>query len=479
MARPAISREVWQTTGVVVLGMIMSVLDTTIVNVALESLSRDLHTGLNDIQWVVTAYLLALAAVIPASGWAARRFGARRLYLVAIVVFTAGSALCGAATSVGQLIAFRVIQGAGGGLLTPVGQIILVKKAGAANLSRIMSAVGVAIVLAPVLGPTLGGVLLDDVGWRWIFFVNLPVGAVAVVAALRLLPRDLAEDAGPLDTVGLVIAATGLTGITYGLAEIGPSPFVSWHVLAPLLVGTSLLVSFVRHSLRRAHPLLDVRLFANRAFSSASLTTFCLGAALFGGMILMPLYFQTVRGEDAVRTGLLLSPLGAGAAVAMRLSARCVDRIGAGRTSFIGGVVSVVATVPFVLVGGHTSYVVLGAAMVVRGFGMGMCTMPAFTAAFRVLEPHQVHDATPQLNVLQRVGGSLGTAVLTVVLQHHLAGAGTSADGRAQAFGTTFWWVVGITVVATLPTLLLAQAESRASRSGDLTTEPFDALVEV
>src|ERR1700733_13084921 len=218
---PRIEPHVKRVAIVVILGAIMSVLDTTIVNVALHDLSTDLHATLGGIQWVITGYLLSLAAVIPVTGWAVRRFSARRLYLIALVVFTAGSALCALATSSGELIAFRVLQGVGGGMLTPIGQMILVKAAGPRNLPKVMSFIGIPIVLAPVFGPTLGGLLLQTVGWQWIFLINLPVGVIAFIAALRLLPHDEAgtSQAGRLDVLGLVLAGPGVVGLTYGLSE--------------------------------------------------------------------------------------------------------------------------------------------------------------------------------------------------------------------------------------------------------------------
>src|SRR3954447_17276495 len=207
----------------VVLGAIMSVLSTTIVNVALETLAVKLHSPLDSVQWVVTGYMLALAAVIPVSGWAAARFGARRLYVISLILFTAGSALCGFAWSAESLIGARVLQGLGGGMIMPIGQMILVRAAGPRNMARVMSAIGVPIILAPVFGPTLGGLLVEHAGWQWIFFVNLPVGIAAVIAALRLLPRDDAarDTTKSLDAIGLGLVASGLVGITYGLAQSG------------------------------------------------------------------------------------------------------------------------------------------------------------------------------------------------------------------------------------------------------------------
>src|SRR3954447_8227400 len=190
----------------VVLGAIMSVLSTTIVNVALETLSVQLDASLDNVQWVVTGYMLSLAAVIPVSGWAAVRFGAKRLYVISLVLFTAGSALCGLAWSLESLVVARVLQGLAGGLLVPIGQIALVKAAGPRNMARVMSAIGVPIILAPVFGPTLGGLLVEHISWQAIFFVNVPVGIVAVIAALRLLPRDAGEtDAGRLDVPGVAL----------------------------------------------------------------------------------------------------------------------------------------------------------------------------------------------------------------------------------------------------------------------------------
>jgi EmrB/QacA subfamily drug resistance transporter len=455
---------------VVILGAIMSVLDTTIVNVALHDLSLDLHATLGGIQWVITGYLLSLAAVIPVTGWAVRRYSARRLYLIALVVFTVGSGLCALATTSAELIAFRVLQGIGGGMLTPIGQMILVKAAGPRNLPKVMSLIGVPIVLAPVFGPTLGGLLLQSIGWQWIFLINVPIGAAALVLALRLLPHDDAgtAQAGRLDVLGLVLAAAGVVGLTYGLSQSeAAGSLTSSSVLLPALGGLVLLALFVLRSRHVERPLLDLKLFAQPAFRAAAIVTFCLGAALFGAMILLPLYFQTVRGEDAISTGLLLIPQGIGGGIGMVLSGRFTERIGAGRTSLLGGLILVAGTVPFVVLTATTSFALIGVAMVVRGIGIGLSIMPAMTAAFSVLSRDQVNDASPQLTVLQRVGGSLGTAIIAVVLQGQTLHARTAA-AAAAGFGHTYWWVMAVTLIALVPTLLLARIERQAKRRNEI-----------
>jgi EmrB/QacA subfamily drug resistance transporter len=464
-----ISAHVWRISAVVIVGSIMSILDTTIVNVALATLSRKLHSPISEIQWVVTGYMLSLAAVIPVTGWAARRFGAKQVYLVSLVLFTAGSALCGLATSTTELIVFRVLQGVGGGMILPIGQLMMAEAAGPKRMGRVMSVVAVPAMLAPILGPTIGGVILQNASWQWIFYVNVPIGVLAVIAALRFLPWLKQGQADKLDARGLLLMATGLPLLTYGLAEIGiTGGFTSVKVILPVVVGIALVAYFVRHALRVPNPLLDMRLYRRPTFSSASFAMFCLGAALFGGMILLPLYWQDVRFESVVNTGLLTAPQGLGAALAMPIAGKLTDRWGGGRLALFGVTLTTIATIPFGLIGAHTSIVWLSAAMLLRGIGIGFGFMPAMAAAFASLERSELSSATPQLNVLQRVGGSIGTAVLAVVLQRTLTGVHT-ISGAAAAYGTAFWASAGLTALAIVPCVILMRAEraARAARGAD------------
>jgi EmrB/QacA subfamily drug resistance transporter len=459
-----IDAHVWRISTVVIVGSIMSILDTTIVNVALDTLGRELHATIAQIQWVVTGYMLALAAVIPVTGWAARRFGAKRVYIVSLVLFTAGSALCGLATSSSELIVFRVLQGVGGGMILPIGQLMMAEAAGPQRMGRVMSVVAVPAMLAPILGPTLGGLILDNASWRWIFFVNLPIGILAIIAALRVLPTVKPAPTGRLDVRGLALMSTGLPLLTYGLAEIGVTgSFTAAKVVIPCLGGLALVAMFAMHALRVPNPLLNLRLYRRPTFSSASFAMFCLGAALFGGMILLPLYWQGIRHESVLDTGLLTAPQGLGMVLVMPLAGRLSDRMGGGPLTLFGVIVTTVATVPFGLIGAHTSIVWLSFAMFTRGIGIGFAFMPAMAAAFASLERSELSDATPQLNVLQRVGGSIGTAVLAVVLQRALTGA-HSLPQEASAYGTAFWASAGMTAAAIVPSVILLQAERTARR---------------
>ncbi|HEV2975801.1 MAG TPA: DHA2 family efflux MFS transporter permease subunit [Solirubrobacteraceae bacterium] len=472
-----IERHVWVISGVVILGMIMSILDTTIVNVALRTLSVNLHSSISQIQWVVTGYLLSLAAVIPVTGWAARRYGAKRVYMTSLVLFTLGSALCAIAGSTTSLVLFRVLQGVGGGMIMPVGQLIMAQVAGPKRMGRVMGVVTMPAMLAPILGPVLGGAILQNLHWSWIFLVNLPVGVVAFALAWRMLPQTDSGEAGRLDVVGLGLLSTGTTSLVYGLSELGThASFTAPTVIWPTLAGIVLIGVFIGHALRIERPLLDVRLYANRVFGAASLTTFGLGAALFGAMILVPLYYQEVRHESVIVTGLLVGPQGLGMLLVMPLVSRFTQRFSAGRVAIGGVAILSLASIPLAFVGTSSSILLISLVLLVRGVGIGFSFMPAMTAAFAALRPSELSDATPQLNVVQRVGGAIGTAVLAVVLQR---ATGHAVTKPASAFQDAYWWSVGICVLSLIPCVVLLRAEnprarlSSAAASAEASAEPL------
>src|SRR6201991_4680011 len=250
-ASEGLDRRLLMIASVVVLGAIMSILDTTVVNVAINTLARDFETDLPTIQWIVTGYTLALATVIPISGWAADRFGTKRLYMLSIGLFVAGSALSGLAWSAGSLIGFRVLQGLGGGMLMPCGMTILMRAAGPQRVGRVMAIIGVPMLLGPILGPILGGWLVDDISWRWIFYINVPIGIVALIASRRILPRDVPQAEHKLDVLGLALLSPGLALLIYGLAETATQGGLgATRVLLPMLAGAALIAGFVMHALR-------------------------------------------------------------------------------------------------------------------------------------------------------------------------------------------------------------------------------------
>src|SRR4051794_15667078 len=426
-----LDRRILTIASVVVLGAIMSILDTTVVNVAINTLAREFDTDLPTIQWVVTGYTLALATVIPVTGWAADRFGTKRLYMLSIALFVAGSALSGAAWSAESLIGFRILQGLGGGMLMPAGMTILTRAAGPQRVGRVMAIIGVPMLLGPILGPILGGWLVDNASWRWIFFINLPIGIVAFIAALRVLPKDQPQKGEQFDTLGLALLSPGLALLIYGLAKsVSSGGFGASAVWGPGVVGAALLVGFVLHGLRTPHALIDLRLFKNRTFAASSGTLFLMIVSVFGAMLLLPLYLQQVRGESAFASGLLLAPQGIGAMLVMPIAGQLTDKTGVGKIVIPGMVILLLSSLALTQLSGDTSYWTLSAILFVMGVGMGLAMMPLMSGAMQTLRRIQVARASTSLNIIQQVGASIGTAVmsviLTVALKDRLGGAGGS-----------------------------------------------------
>ncbi|HEV3380277.1 MAG TPA: DHA2 family efflux MFS transporter permease subunit [Trebonia sp.] len=481
-AAPGLDRAVIVVGLVVICGQIMAILDTTIVNVALDTLSRDLHASLSSTQWVITGYLLALGLVVPLSGWATQRFGTRRVWIAALVLFTLGSALSGLAWSIGVLITFRVIQGFGGGMMLPLAQTILTRAAGPERLGRVMALLGVPMLLGPVFGPVIGGVLVQDVSWHWIFYVNVPIGILAVALAFWKLPEGKEDAAGGMfDLPGLVLLAASLIMLLYGLSEAANAGgFSEARVLGWIVGGAVCLVVFVFYSLwRRDRAVVNVRLFANPTFAASCALMFLVAVGLFGGLLLIPLYYQVVRGQGALNAGLLIAPQGLGAMVMMPLSGRITDKYGPGYIIPFGIVLLMLGTLPFTVVHATTSYGLLIAALVVRGLGIGASMMPVFAAAYRRMPRENVPPAATTMSVIVQVGGSFGAAVLAMELTRRITANFAShgfpvsngslsqlssvpaallarvAPLLADGFGYAFWIVLAATAAGMVPALLL------------------------
>jgi EmrB/QacA subfamily drug resistance transporter len=460
---------------VVVLGSIMSVLDTTIVAVALDTLGRDFRVSVSTIQWVSTGYLLALAVVIPVTAWAVDHIGAKPMWMLSLVLFIGGSSLCGAAWSANSLIFFRVLQGLGGGMILPIGQSILAREAGPQRIGRVMSVIGVPTVLGPILGPILGGLIVSNVTWRWIFYINVPIGIATLVLSSRFLTTDLERTKSSFDALGFILLSPGLALLVYALSEVGiTGSFTSPQVLIGFCLGLVLMAAFVVHGLRARHPLLDLRLFTNRNFTIANVCMFVMGATLFGAMFLLPLYYQIARGQQPWVAGLLMAPQGIGAALLMRRSGAITDVAGPRRVVPAGIVIMALSTIPFAFVTAQTNEGLLAAALFVRGMGLGLSMMPIMAAAYFDLSHSDIPRASTTLNIVRQVGASVATAAFAVVLQRQIierTHAHTNSDAAllsstvklpptvagqvAQAFAHTFWWAVATILVAFIPTLFL------------------------
>jgi EmrB/QacA subfamily drug resistance transporter len=443
---------------VIVVGSLAAILDLTIVNVAIDTLQRRLHTSVSTIQWVSTGYVLASAMTIPVSGWAFQRFGARRAWMGSLIIFVAGSALCGAAWSTGSLIAFRIFQGAGGGMLLPLQQTILVNAAGRERLARIVPFIAIPSQAGPVLGPAIGGLILSNASWRWIFYVNVPLVLVALVLAWRTVPKTEINADRRLDIRGLALLSPALALFVYGFSEAGVTGgFDHVTVIAALVAALTILGGYCVHALRsRVEPIVNLRFLRLRGYATSSALMFLSGVMLIGGLFLLPLYYQEARGASALQAGLLLAPQGVGVAIGALGAARLVDKMGASirLVALIGMVLLTLATVPYVLATAHTSEVLLSVVLVARGAGLGLVVIPMTNAAYIGLPRSAIPSVTTGVRVFQQIGGALGTAILAVILQQAMHAA-PGPHGIAHAFDTTFAWVLGLTALSFVPALLL------------------------
>ncbi|MFY1691765.1 DHA2 family efflux MFS transporter permease subunit [Plantactinospora sp. WMMB782] len=460
------SRRLAGVITVVVIGSIMSVLDVTIVNVALHPLAVVFDAPLVAVQWVVTGYTLALAAVIPTTAWAMSRFGAKRTYLTATALFTAGSGLAALSWNIETLVLFRIVQGLGGGLLVPVGMAMVIRAADRERMGRAMALLGIPVLIGPVSGPVLGGWLIDTVSWHWIFLVNLPVGALALVLAARLLRHDEPQPARRLDLLGLLTLSPGLALLIYGLSTGGDRGDLSTpRALLPTVAGLLLTVGFVARGLTARAPLLRLRLLRDRSFAAGWAAMVLFPAGYFGCMLLTPMYYQTARGLGAAESGVLGVPLAVAVFVSMQIATRRVDRVSPRLMILSGIVVAACGLALFaVQVGPETPYWRLVAALAVLGVGVGMVLMPALTTATRGLAAEDVPSGSTLLNIGSQVGVSMGTALLSVVLASNATRTGDGAQSAA-AFAHTYWWAVALLALAAPPAALLPRWAGRPPAS--------------
>ncbi|WP_083449862.1 MDR family MFS transporter [Luteipulveratus mongoliensis] len=448
MSAPPLDRNAVRIAATVLVGGVTVILDSTIVSVALHELSTDLDTDVSTIQWVSTGYLLALGTVIPMVGWLQSRVGAKRLWMGSLALFFLGSVLCSAAWDVSSLIAFRVVQGVGGGAMIPLMTTMIMQATRGPDRARLMSVVAMPAAVCPIIGPVIGGLILGAASWRWLFLVNVPLCVLGLLLAWRMIPNDKPSGRVRLDVTGLVLLSPALVALLWGLSNVsGENGFAQVDVVVPLVAGALLLGGFVAWALRRkGAALVDLDVLRSRPTWSATVLLFLSGASLYGAMLLLPLYWQELRGEDALGAGLLLIPQGVGSLLSRTVAVRLMERISARGVSILGFVLVGVGTVPFAFADSRTAIWTLMAALFVRGLGLGMAMIPLMTVAFVGLEHEQVPHASIVTRVAQQVGGSVGVALLAVILATSTSGT----TSRADAFDHAFWWTLGFTGVAVL-----------------------------
>lgn len=444
----------------IIVGMIMVILDSTVVNVAIPNLVQYFETDLKTIQWTVTGYTLALSAVIPLAGWLTDRFGAKRVFLFTIAMFTLGSVLCSIAQSPEQLIIYRVIQGLGGGMVAPIGMAMVFRLAPPERRGSIMGMLGIPMLLAPALGPVLSGWFIESLSWHWIFLINLPIGIAAFILCIKFLPDTDRGRTPALDLLGMILAPIAFSMLAYGVSEGGTS-WKSATTLTGVIVGGVALIMFIIVELRHQNPLLELRVFKSSDFSRGIILAWVSQVALFGAMILIPLYLQQIKGYTALETGLILLPQALASGVGMPLGGRLFDKIGARPLAFVG--LGIISGALFILssITAETGLGLIITALVMMGLGMGLSMMPLNTHVLNAAPRKLVGRVTPLTAAAQQVVVSFAVAGLTGFLTSRIADNTTSTEptaivhGLVAGFNDTFFLAACIALFGCLLSLIL------------------------
>jgi EmrB/QacA subfamily drug resistance transporter len=462
---------IWKITSVAVLGSFLSQLDATVVNVSLSSLAVNLHSSLTAIQWVTSGYLLALALMLPLSGWLVERIGAKSLYLWCFSAFTLSSGLCGMAWSANSLIGFRILQGMSGGLMAPLAQMMIARVAGK-HMARIIGYAAVPVMLGPILGPVIAGAILQHASWRWLFLVNLPVGALAIILAIVFLPNDHEEiKTRELDLPGFVLLSPGLVLFLYGSDHLNERVgFVA------LIVSMVLLAFFFRMAVRKGdRALIDLQLFKSKTFSASAGTQFISNGISFAGQMLIPIYLIRACGKSPSATGWLLAPLGIGMICCYPWMGALTQRFGIRKVSAGGALLAFLGTLPFLYLASHGLVLaVLACALFVRGVGLSAVGIPSISAAYASVRRQDLPMATTSLNIVQRLGGPTLTTLCAAFLGWRL-GLAQSAANLSSAFTAAFVLLCGLHALLFASALRLPLFLGRTTEQ-ELAEEPPDLL---
>jgi EmrB/QacA subfamily drug resistance transporter len=446
--------SIWKIVSVTVIGAFLSLLSATIVNVSLSSLASEFRTSLSTINWITSGYLLALTLALPLSGWLVDRMGARVVYLWCLGAFTLCSTLCGTAWSASSLIAFRVLQGASGGLLAPLTQMLLARAAGK-HLARVIGYASVPVLFAPLLGPIVAGALLKYASWRWLFLSNLPIGACAVIVAAVWLPPD-SHHTRPrdLDWIGLALLSPGLAMFLYATDHLGD------RVGLVTLTAAVLLLTLFFWSARRKgdSALIDLRVFRGKVFAASAVTQFLSNGVQFAGQMLIPIYLIRACGRTESEMGWLMVPLGLGMMCAFPSMGTLTGWFGIRRVSIGGALFALLGTLPLWYLATHgLSLTVLATALFIRGMGLGGVGVPSISAAYAAVKRRELPMATTSLNIVQRLGGPTLTTLCATLLASRLR-APAAYSSLPNPYATAFLLLVAF------HTLLVAAAARLPSR---------------
>lgn len=466
---------------VYVAALFMSIMDVTIVNVALPTIGRQFAVTATSVDVIVIGYLVSLAVIIPASGWIGDRFGEKRTLLLAILIFTGASALCGTASSLSQLVIFRVLQGIGGGMLTPIGMSMLYRTFPPSDRVRLASILMTPTALAPAIGPVLGGLLVSDLSWRWVFYVNVPIGAAACLFGLLFVTEQRELRPGRFDLGGFCLAGLGLGSLMYGVSEGPEKGWASPQILLTMIAGVVLLATMVFVELRVSEPMVNLRLFGDRLFRASNQMVFLTMVGFFGVLFVVPLYYQDGRGLSALGSGLSTFPEALGVMIGAQVVSRVLyPTFGPRRVMASGSIGIAVLTAAMALSGAHTSLWWMRVLMFGLGYAASHVMLSLQAAAFATISPASTGRASALFNANRQLGGAVGIAILSTVISavgpvRHIGAAIVPNLGAYHAAFLAAGAIALVGAVLALATIRDEDASStRTNRRHVVAPEPSD-----
>lgn len=460
----SIPKNIMNIAWILVLGAIMPLLDSTMVNIAIKHLSSDFSTGLDSIQWVITGYVLAMAISVPLAGWMVQRFNGKWLMVSANIVFLATSIASGLSSNIYLLIISRIIQGVSAGFIMTLVTTLAIEVAGRERMGRVMSTVGIPMILGPILGPVIGAMIVQFLSWRYIFFVNIPIGVIAITLMILKLPDFTpANIKAKFDFIGITLLGASSASLIYGISKASKNAtFNNSITISYVVAGIIILAIYIIYAaIKKGQAILPLHLFKSKNFSAVVVGLFLAGIATNGPMLLLPLFFQNIKGFSVLNTGLILIPQGIGMLVVRPLIGNMTDKLGARNVVLVSLALAIVGTIPFVFFNETSSLIVIAIVLFIRGIGIGGVTMPMMTDAYTGMVKQEIAQASVGTRLVQNIGGAFGSAVLATVVSLRVQDKTPTIPLMTAAYHDGFMLALILSLVMIIPSLFLTNKKSK------------------
>jgi len=459
-----IPKSIMNIAWILVIGAIMPLLDSTMVNIAIKHLSNDFSIGLDLIQWVITGYVLSMAIAVPLAGWVVQRFNGKWIMICANIVFLATSIASGLSGSIYLLLIFRIVQGFSAGFIITLVTTLCVEVAGKDRMGRMMSTIGIPTVLGPILGPVIGAVIVQFLSWRYIFFVNIPIGILAITLMILKLPNFTpANKKAKFDFLGIILLGASSAALIYGITQAAKrATFKNSTTISYVVAGVAILAIYVIYAaIKKEQAILPLHLFKLKNFSAVMIGLFLAGIATNGPMLLLPLFFQNIMGFSVLGAGLILIPQGIGMLISRPLIGKLTDKLGARNVVLVSLILAIVGTIPFVFFGEASLLIVISVVLFVRGIGIGGIAIPMMTDAYTGMVKQEIAQASVGTRVMKSIGGAFGSAVLATVVSLSIQGKVPTIPLMTTAYHDGFMLALVLSLVLLLPALFLTNKKSK------------------